>query len=195
MGPGNTPINIHERQFTMAEAAFLTGNVEKNIRNWRAREVLEVGEKHFLGRLAFSYLDLVQLTVMRDLTALSFPIADAAAMAEAVAMRAVELGMRDPVTGRLVEGADGTRPNVNFILAFEGDKVLTTRADIKTPGNYYPPRHTNKATAPLRRVHVVVPADAIIGDLTERVAELVEKRRRAGASLAHDRTSRDSPVP
>lgn len=177
INPGDTPINIHDYRFTVAEAALVTGNVEKNVRNWLVREVVDIGERHYLGRWVFSYLDLVRLEVMRDLTQLSVSAAEAGQVAEAAALRAVELGVRDSVSGALVEGADGIRPNINFVVARGRDgKILVGRADIKNPGNYYPPHFRDEAGAPLRRTHIVVPVDALIGDLTERVADLIERR-------------------
>src|SRR4051812_37079304 len=105
---GDTPIRLDEYQFTLAEAAQVSGVAEKTVRNWIGRDVLKVGQKHFTGRLIFNFLDLVRLSVMNDLTT-TVPLlpADAVVIAEMVAERAVERAIRNPETGELVEFEKG----------------------------------------------------------------------------------------
>ena len=66
--------------------------------------------------------------------------------------------------GVLLDAAGDFRPNRNVILSFDDDGAPRMwTADIRTPGNYYPPRQGDDALATLRRSHVVVPVTALSG--------------------------------
>ncbi|MBF0391900.1 MAG: MerR family transcriptional regulator [Alphaproteobacteria bacterium] len=177
--PGDTPIVFAEYQFTLAEAAALSGVAEKTIRNWLAREVLKIGKRHILGRWLFNVIDLVRLAVMNDLTQqIAMPPAEASQIANAQGITDIvgRMTMRDE-SGQLLESADGYRPNINFLVAFHEGELVGFAVNIKTPGNLYPPHHGDVANAALRRAHVVIPIYATVGDLIFRIEELIRERQ------------------
>ena len=101
---GGRDIHLAEHQFTLAEAAMISGVPEKTIRNWLARGSLPIGLKHRLGRWLFSTLDIIRLRVMNDLTQnelVPMKPTDAAHLAAVVADRAMRATFRDPATGEL----------------------------------------------------------------------------------------------
>jgi hypothetical protein len=179
---GDRPIRLAEHQFTLSDAAFLSGVPAKSIRNWIARDVLPLGHRHFLGRWLFSLLDILKLSVMHDLSVrLSFNPRDAARLAEMAGAIAMDSTARD-ASGQLLDSADGFRPNRNIVVSFNDDGLpLAGVADIRNPGNYYPPAAGNPDTAPLRRAHVVVPVTSIFHDMLLRTEALTRSNVKAEA--------------
>jgi hypothetical protein len=183
---GDEPISLLLRQFTLPEAAALSRVPQKSVRNWISRDVLRIGERHsFLARWMFSVLDVIRLRVMHDLCInLTFNPRDAARIADLVANLAMDETKRD-ASGRLIDGADGVRPNKNVVVAFNGaGEAEVCVADIKTPGSYYPPLSTG-GDDPLRRAHVVVPVSTLLNDVILRTAEVARQHVRAEAPV-HD---------
>jgi hypothetical protein len=181
---GDTPIYFKEYQFTLAEAAAVSGVSEKNIRNWLARDVLKIGKKHFLGRWLFNFLDLVRLTVMNDLTQqVAMQPVEASQIANGVGITDLvyEMTRRD-ATGQLLDGKDGYRPNVNVMVAFIDGKPFAVSTNIKNPGNYYPPDDSDVANAAFRRAHIVIPIYGIVSDLMFRLERLMIDRESRGDS-------------
>jgi hypothetical protein len=177
---GAVPIHLAERQFTLGEAATLSRVPHRSIRNWMARDVIVLGERHFLGRWMFSVLDVLKLAVMHDLCVkMTFSPTIAAKLAEAVAQVAWDSSKRD-ASGALLAGADNFRPNVNVILNYDEDgQPFVITADIKDPGKYYPMLRGDAATASLRRAHVVIPATAMLFDVLARTEDVTRSNVKA----------------
>jgi hypothetical protein len=177
---GAMPIHLAERQFTLGEAATLSRVPHRSIRNWMARDVIVLGERHFLGRWMFSVLDVLKLAVMHDLCVkMTFSPSIAAKLAEAVAQVAWDSSKRD-ASGTLTAGADNFRPNVNVLLNYdEAGEPHVVMANIKDPGNYYPPLRGEAGAASLRRAHVVIPATAMLFDVLERTEEVTRRNVKA----------------
>lgn len=169
---GDTPIKLDEYQFTLTEAATVSGVPEKSIHNWMKRDILPIGRKHRLGRWQFSMLDLIRLATMHDLTQL-VPLkpTDAARIADLVAKRAWERTERNLATGELRDLERGVRTNVNILVAFDEGEPKAWTATAGDPA-YYPPHYKNTQCAPLRKPHITIPADAIINDVFSRLEEL-----------------------
>ena len=174
---GDVPIRLTEPMFTLPDAAFLSGVPEKSIRNWMARDVLRIGQKHFAGRWTYSVLDVLRLSIMHSLAVnISLPVRQAAHVAEVAATIATDSTTRD-TSGAFLDAADGYRPNKNIVISWdEAGEPFAAVADIKRAGNYYPP-----ASGDLRRAHVVVPVTALFNDLVLRTADLARRNARAEA--------------
>lgn len=183
---GAVPIKLTELQFTLGEAATLADLSHRSVRNWQHRNAIRIGHKHFLGRWQFSVLDVLKLAVMHDLCVrLSFNPTVAAKVAEFVAELAMASTERD-AAGKLIEGADGFRPNRNVIVGFGEDGApFMVAADIRIPGNYYPPAHGDAGAAPLRRGHVVIPVTSLLHDVLLRTEGLTRANEKAEA-LTYD---------
>lgn len=184
--PGDVPIQLTERQFTLPEAAVLSRVPQRSIRNWIARDVIQLGERHFLGRWMFSTLDVLKLAVMHNLCVeMTFSPPIAARVVEMVAQLAMDSTRRD-ASGALLDDADGRRPNQNVVINFGEDGAPSAFvADIKRAGIYYPPEGDSPEAKAMRRGHVVIPATAMLDDILERTVEVIRSNRKAEV-LVHD---------
>jgi hypothetical protein len=176
---GDVAVEFDKRQFTLLETAWLAQIPPRSLRNWMARGSVNIGTKHFVsGRWSFSIDDALRLAVMHDLCTrrgMDFSPPNAAMIADMVVREA---------RANVAKPRDGFRPNLNVVVAWDrrGQMVFTT-ADIKHPGNYYPPlpEDDSKRYSPLRRTVVSIPAAALLIDLVIRTEELAERNRRAEA--------------
>lgn len=66
----NTPIDPRGYEFTVADAALVSGVSQNDIRNWMRRDVVSVGKKSRIGRIMFCPSDIVALRVIGDLNSL-----------------------------------------------------------------------------------------------------------------------------
>ncbi len=98
-------INPDEHRFTMAEVVGDSTINATNLRNWMARDVLIVGQKHKLGRWLFSISDIIKIRVVQSLTAMAMmPPNEAHKIAHRLVVRYREL---------VTPNADGTYPIVS----------------------------------------------------------------------------------
>lgn len=183
---GDVPIRLTEPQFSLPDAAFLSGVPHRSIRNWMARDVIEMGQRHFTGRWQFSMLDVVKLTVMHDLAVrMGFNPKLAATVADAAADIVMKSSARD-ASGELLDLKADFQPNRNIVINYtDDDKPMMLVADSANPGSYYPPGRGDPTTAPLRRSIVVVPVTAIFHDAMLRTQELARRNTKAEAPT-HD---------
>ncbi|WP_275788543.1 MerR family transcriptional regulator [Pararhizobium gei] len=83
-------------RFTMAEVVGESTTNLMNLRNWMARDVIRIGQKHKLGRWLFSLQDVIRVRVIENLTKLTgMAPADANPIADHVVARFRELVSRD----------------------------------------------------------------------------------------------------
>jgi hypothetical protein len=159
-------ISLDERTYTTAEVAFLSGVAEKNIRNWTApaRNVLQVGERHFTGRVVFSLLDAVRLAAMHDLT-VRVPLkpSDAAGAAEVLVRYVAEHSPKDGA-GHPVADPSAINRTLAFALAYvEGEPhVGLVDSDSDFRGQW-------------GRAHVVLPIAAIVAGVLSRLLDLATR--------------------
>jgi hypothetical protein len=165
---GDRQLDMQEPQFTFGEAAQLAGVDEKTVRNWLARDTLDVGSKN-AGRWEFSYMDVLQLKVAASLSTSLFlepsvvgKIAKEAA--NMVSHRAMQASERNPETGKLIELETGFQHWKAILVAFENGAAKFWCAG-SDPSRHDPPRHTDIDEAALRRPYIVIPADALAHDL------------------------------
>lgn len=180
---GNEPVNFTARDFSLQDASFLARVPEGSLRNWIHRSVMKVGQKHRLtGRYYFNVKDILRLTVMHDLCVrrgMSFNPSDAVRIADAAVTAALE---------NAAQPRDGFRKNLNVIIGWHEDgEMFVTTADIKHPGNYYPPVPQSEADeiySPLRRTIVAVPCAVMLRDIVIR-CELLQKRNAKAEAPTH----------
>jgi hypothetical protein len=177
--PGDVPINVWERRFSLPDAAFLARVPEVSIRNWQSRKIIAMGEKHLpSGRWYFSLEDTLRFAVMHDLCVrpgLDFGPKRAAVIAEVVVNAAIE---------NTSQPRQGFRQNLNIVIAWgEDGDMFTTAADIRNPGNFYPPVSPRDGDeySPFRRSIITIPAAAMLIDLFLRTEHLQKRNRRAEA--------------
>ena len=179
LSSGDVPVDISERQFTLPDTGFLARVPDGSIRNWQARKIVTIGHKHWpSGRWYFSLKDALRLAVMHDLCVrrgLDFGPTKAAIIAEMVVKAASD---------HLAEPSEGYRQNLNVVVAWEEDgEMFGTTADIRHPGNYYPPVSDRDGDeyCPLSRTIVCIPAAKMLSDLIIRTEFLQHRNRKAEA--------------
>ncbi|MDX3975800.1 MerR family transcriptional regulator [Shinella sp.] len=97
-------LDPNEYRFTFGEVVGESNVDATNLRNWMAREVVPVGQKHKLGRWLFSIADIVRFRTVRSLTMLTdMPPLSANRLAEPVVRRLFEL---------VSPGENGDYPNL-----------------------------------------------------------------------------------
>ena len=142
------------------------------------RGVAKVGKRRG-PRWSFHLLDALQIRVLGDMCIRlplnpTFVAPLAIAVANAVKDNAVQETDRD-TDGKLINEADGFRPNINIIAGFNEDgTLLAYRVDTKDRDRSYPPKLADTVNAPLRRAHIIIPATATFHDVLLRVEELEE---------------------
>lgn len=81
-------IEPNDYRFTMPEVVGEDSVNQMNLRNWMSRDIMEVGQKHKLGRWLFSISDVIRVRVVSSLTRLGgFPPAEANKIADRVVLR------------------------------------------------------------------------------------------------------------
>lgn len=170
--------------FTIGQASFLSGTPVKNINNWLERGVLTIGQpppyrKH---GWRFSLADAIQLRIASDLaTRIGVDLPTAAT----VARKALEVAHRAgiPADGTAhASGAGGNASLLSVLVAYDADGAPVGAAyAVRGPGIVVPPVFRDLRTgavadgdAALRRAHVVVPVSAVVEDLIDRVARMIE---------------------
>lgn len=181
---GDAPINLLEFQFTVAEVARVAGVPSKTIRSWMERDLFIGGEKHFTGRWMFSGFDILRLIIMGTLATFSIDPSKSKLIAALVMDRCLKATERDPVTGKLIRESKGYRPNLNFLVAYDEDgNPFAYEKHIDEPGKFYPPTLKEVESEGgarfrlLRRPHIVIPVDAIMGDLVISLGEILDVER------------------
>jgi len=170
MSNGDTPIHFDLSNITMSDAARLARMEEKTIRNWIAREMLDIGQK--VGpRWTFSFYDVLHLKVASYLVSCARMEPNIAAMiapvvGKCVSDRARQMSERNPLTGRLREQETGGPHWQSVLIGFDGDRlaIATTGSD---PSRRDPPRYIEGARDAnwLHRPYVTVPADSLAVEL------------------------------
>ena len=169
---GDVPVNIEAHCFTLPDAVYLTGVPELSLRNWLARKTVGLGNKDRLtGRWLFSVLDALKFRVMYALSVrkgMDVGPRNSAIIADMAANAARE---------NLRKKRDGYRPNINVIVAWdENGEMFCTTADIKHPGNYYPPLPGGDEH-PLREPIICIPCAVMLHDLIIATEALQERNR------------------
>jgi hypothetical protein len=178
LSSGDVPVDINERRFTLPDTAFLARVPDKSLRNWMARSIITIGDKHWpSGRWYFSVIDALRLKTMHSLCVrpgLDFGPTKAAIIAELVVNAA-----RD----NLAAPSDGYRHDLNVVIAWELDgEMFGTTANIREAGRYHPqPPATDDGYEPLRNTVVCIPAAAMLRDLIIRIELLAQRNRKAEA--------------
>lgn len=182
---GDRPIVYDDADFTMSEAARLSGVEEKTIRNWIARDVTDAGTK-FGGRWAFSFNDILKLKVAGYLVgSLCLEASAAAKIAKEagrmVAARALEQSERNPATGKLIELETGFEHWQAVLVSFKDGNATFWTAGCD-PSRRDPPRYSNIDHASLRRPYIVIPSDSIISELFFDIEDVWTDRDNAASS-------------
>lgn len=170
MSNGNKPIIFDAANISMADSARLARVEEKTIRNWLARNVLNIGTK--VGpRWYFSFYDVLHLKVASYLVSCArmepkLAATIAPAVGKFVSERAMQMSERNPLTGELVEMENGYQHWQAVLIGFDGDtySIATTGTD---PSRRDPPRYIegNRAVNWLHRPYITVPADGLAKEL------------------------------
>ena len=171
MSNGDLPIYLSESNISMADAARLARIEEKTIRNWIAREVLDIGQK--IGpRWTFNFLDVLQLKVAAYLVrSVHMEPMMAAKIAphigKFVADRAVQSTERNPITGRLTEIETGYQHWQSVLVGFNDDKTFCTALTGVDPSRRDPPRYVEDDWHKnwLHRPYITVPCDGLTIEL------------------------------
>lgn len=180
MSDGNFTIDLEESNISMADAARLARVEEKTIRNWIAREVLEIGQK--VGpRWTFNFYDVLNLKVASYLVrCVRMEPVMAAKVAPhiglLVSQRAMQSSERNPVTGKLVEEETGYQHWQSVLVAFNDDKTFSTALTGVDPSRRDPPRYVEGEWRKnwLHRPYITVPADGLADELFFEMARLRE---------------------
>jgi len=170
---------VHERVFGTDELVEFTGVDAFSFRNWLKRGVVDVGEKHRVGRWLFSPADMIRVSTMVDLVegvglspAAANSLADAVIFFLELFLKAAEENYADP-------DWNGNSP---LKAAMENYVVLATVQGTKVEwGGYYwtdemqlmpsfgPKRDEKGSMALLSVTHVSVGAGLIIEDIMIKV--------------------------
>lgn len=177
MNFGDTPIANYEHQFTLAEACNISGVSENDLRNWKKRDVVDVGERHRTGRWLFSIVDTVLLAGMSGLMTLTkMDPSEAVQIAQHVVIRMEQMFQRGPDGRMISENPDGSRRETRIIVSY--DKKTNTRnlTFAQWDGSSYslqlPRRGEEKEW--LRHPVIIIPADQIIFDTLEAAYKILE---------------------
>ena len=157
------PLKLEEHRFSTSDAIRLSGVPEKSLRNWLAseRRVLQIGVRHFTGRILFSVLDIFQIAALHDLTRRAgMAPSDAAGIASVVAS---EIRKRAPT------GADGhltidlaTIPGSLALSAARIDGEMMVGLIDPSQPEYLDYRGAHG------RAHMVVPIAGLVADVLYR---------------------------
>ncbi|UWR22631.1 MerR family transcriptional regulator [Sulfitobacter sp. S190] len=193
---------IHERSFSTDELVSFSGVDPFTFRNWLKRGVINVGQKHRVGRWLFSPADIIRVSTVVDLVN-DIGVSPAAAntLADAV-LWFLETYIERAEEHRSAPDWDGFSvlpvPMENFVV------LATISGSEVSWGGYYwtekmqlkfgfGPRRKPKATkALLQLTHVSVGAGVIIQDVMTKVRDAMSK---AGATTEQPAVKRSSPVP
>ncbi|WP_395708545.1 MerR family transcriptional regulator [Reyranella sp.] len=170
MSSGPTPIHFDRSDITMSDAARLARVEEKTIRNWIARDMLNIGQK-IGSRWTFNFYDVLHLKVASYLVSCARMEPAVAAdiaphVGKLVSDRALQKSERNPRTGKLVEHEAGYKHWQCVLIGFNGNTVAfaTTGTD---PSRRDPPRYIegDRNVNWLHRPYVSVPADSLAMEL------------------------------
>lgn len=170
MSSGDIPIHFDRSDIPMSDAARLARVEEKTIRNWIARDMLDIGQK-VGSRWTFSFYDVLYLKVASYLVSCARMEPAVAAnvaphIGKLVSERALQMTERNPRTGKLVEIETGYQHWQSVLIGFNDNNVsfATTGSD---PSRRDPPRYIegDRKVNWLLRPYVSVPADALATEL------------------------------
>jgi hypothetical protein len=158
-------LDTNEFQFTLSEAANVSGLSEKSLRNWVHREVVNVGGMHRTGRRLYSVLDIIELKVMAELTnAVAMPPTNAASLARYARDRCLEMSLRDESGELLYKGQK--EENRKYLIAwFDGKDHL---ADVVLLENHFGNHSIPNAV-------VVVPLDDLVLRVMNMCLDILEQ--------------------
>lgn len=179
---------IHKRDFTSEEVISFTKIDPLTFRNWLKRGVVEIGEKHRLGRWLFSPIDMVKISAMVDLNQFGVTPAAAASLCNMVA-ELLERFVEDPISWRAGPEYDDYSalpyPIGDYVVvAFPDDGGFTKACAVWIDNELIFDRNdkvNNEAGQAMRRVtHIQIAAGLIIEDIMEKVKHALDKRKDEG---------------
>lgn len=174
---GDRPFYPQEPNFTVAEAAKVSGVAEADIRNWMRRNAVQVGTKNRLGRIMFSALDVIKLRVIGDLGRLigtepsaSRSIADFVANHCSEWMQKKNVHLHQTPDGKRREtrlilnlGEDGKTPSIGAVEWGESAFAVKV-AERDEPGNQW-----------TRRPFLIVPIEQVFQDVLNELFSILEE--------------------
>ena len=156
-------LRLEAQRFGTSDAIRLTGVPAKHLRNWISaeRRVIDVGARHFTGRILFSILDIFQIAALHDLTGRAgMAPSDAAGIASVVA---VEIRKRAPTDsgGYLTIDLISLPRSLALAAARIDGEMMVSLIDPSQP-EYLDFRGAHG------RAHIVVPIAGLVADVLYR---------------------------
>ncbi|MER8539150.1 hypothetical protein NKH17_06750 [Mesorhizobium sp. M1334] len=182
MTPERFKAMIRDRSFTSEEVIAFTGVDKFTFRNWLKRGVVEMGEKHRLGRWLFSPVDMIRVSAMVDLVE---NIGMSPSAASGLCDEVVKL-LDTFVEASIANRKEGVRtspllaPLDHYLIVaiVAKDKVSYRHAirqgDLIVFGDE---EKQDAGLLMLRVTHVVLAAGLIIDDMLEKVKAALDERK------------------
>lgn len=187
LSPGNTAVDFTQHQFTLDEAAKVSGVAPMTLRNWLARdqEKLGIGQKHKLGRWLFSGVEIIRLRVMGDLSLCGVQPSMSSVVSKLAEKRFTQMSARN-AAGEIVETHMDFRRDLRIVISFDAsNKMFAT--ELQWDGeSYASPAHKGTGVLNLRRPHIVIPVDLVIFDVQKALFSLLDLEPDNDGPAAHE---------
>lgn len=172
---GDLPFDPTAYDFTVAEAARVSGVSEADIRNWMRRDVVPVGKKSRLGRIMFSALNIVQLRVIGDLNRmLGVDPSSANPIANQISDHCSAWMQRE--NAHLHQTKDGHRMETRMILNLGEDCATPSTANFEWGDTVFGFKVSERGEGDgwTRRPFMVFPVEQIFGDVLDELWAILE---------------------